>query len=420
MNQNETAYSGFRWYILFTMVICKAVTAMAMISPAPLTGVIMKTMPNLTAGQVTLMTMSSFNLFVAVSALLGGVLLDKYGVIKVYIGGMILVTVGSLLMPVTGHTVLGVLFNRFLQGMGTGPIMASAPALASAFFPSRERGIVTGFQGFSMAFGIVLGLSIIPRLAVSFGSWEKALMIVGPIGVIGLILTVIIFFGPKPTQAAAQQTKAEEDVRIAHAFKKAVMYPITWVAIACFFCMSWIFQAFNGVVPGYIAVDAAKGLGSLGLGAVKGGDYMILAQIFFMTGSVLGGVITDKVFRGNGRPVMVIGFLLGAVFSFFIKADFITANQAMFIFCLTGCGFFFSFVNPQVMGYIAKNYPKNITGKLGGLATGIGIFGGWGGATVGAAAIDWSGYPLSISIMSGLLVIGFIISLFLRPKKTGE
>lgn len=416
----EIVYPKFRWYILITLIICTATTGMGLIGPAPLIPEMLKTMPY-DAGELTLITMSTFNLFVALSALIGGVLLDKFGVIKVFIAGLILVSAGALLMPLIGNSFWGMIFNRLLQGCGTGPIMASSAPIAAAYFPHKERSIVTGFQGFSVAFGIVLGLLFIPQMAVAWGNWQKALMFIGPIGIIGIIMAIIIMFGPKPPEVIVESTPEEHQAAIAHAFKKAVSLPVTWVAIAAYVIMSWIFQAFNDVTPGYIGVPVEENLGSLGMGTIKGGQYLILAQVLFMIGSVLGGFITEKVFKGNGRPIMTTGFLMGAVFSFLVLADPVTANPATLITCLTCCGFFFAFVNPQAVGYIAKNYPKEITGKLGGLATGIAIFGGFGGATVGGYLIHASGYPASIYInVMGFCILGFVVALFLRPKKEGE
>ena len=109
---------------------------------------------------------------------------------------------------------------------------------------------------------------------------------------------------------------------------------------------------------------------------------------------------------------------MGAIFSYLIQVDFVTANQAMLVVCLTGCMFFYSFVNPQIVGFIAKNYPKEITGKLGGLATGIAIFGGFGGATGGGMVIHYSGYPMSITVnIIGFCIAGFILALFLKPSQ---
>jgi len=416
----EIVYPKFRWYILFTLIICTATTGMGLIGPAPLIPEMLKTMPY-DAGQITLITMSSFNLFVALSALFGGVLLDKFGVIKVFIAGLILVSAGSLLMPLIGNSFWGMIFNRLLQGCGTGPIMASSAPLAAAYFPHKERSIVTGFQGFSVSLGVACGLSFIPRLAISLGDWQKALMFIGPLGIIGIILAIIIMFGPKPPEVMVESTPEEHQAAIAHSFKKALGFHVTWIAIAAYVIMSWIYQGFNDVVPGYIGVPVEENLGSLGMGTVKGGEYLVLAQILFMIGSVLGGILTDKVFKGNGRPIMATGFIMGALFSFLIMSGAVTANPPILVACLTCCGFFFAFVNPQAVGYIAKNYPKEVTGKLGGLATGIAIFGGVGGATSGGYLIHVSGYPASIYInVMTMCILGFIVALFLRPKKAGE
>jgi|WetSurSiteA1Bulk_404760.scaffolds.fasta_scaffold18192_2 MFS family permease len=412
---DEVVYPKFRWYILVTMIICTATTAIGLIGPQPLQSDIKKSMPQYDAGQITLITMSSFNAFVALSAFFGGMLLDKFGVIKVFIGGIISIAIGSFLVFFIGDTALGLVIVRLFQGIGTGPIMASSAPLAAAYFPHKERSIVTGFQGFSVALGVVLGLSIMPRLAAYFGDWHKALMMTGPLGIVGIILAIIIAFGPKPPQAIVEKTQEEHEAGIAHAFKKALAQPVTWVAIGAYFCMSWIFQAFNDLTPSYIALDPPTGLG---LGSTKGGDYLVLAQIVFMGGSILGGIITDKVFKGSGRPIMATGFFFGAIFSFLIKYVFITGNAAVLIFCLTCCGLFFSFVNPQAVGYIAKTYPKEITGKLGGLATGISIFGGWAAPTVGGLAVSATGrYMMSINMLTAMCVIGFLIALFLAPKK---
>jgi MFS family permease len=411
----ENAYPKFRWFVLLTMWIVTSTTSLALISPAPLIGEMIKTMPYLSPGAITGMTMGVFNFFVAIAALVGGAILDRLGFIKVYIGGLILIIAGELLIPVIGATFWGMIFIRLLQGFGTGPVMAAAASLAATYFPLKERSIVTGVQGFSVSFGIATGLALVPKLFDMTGSWQSALAWLAPMGIVGLVMTVIVAFGPKPTVVESEEVRLEGPSK--GEMKSALSQPVTWFAVACVVSMSWVFQAFNDLTPGYMALDPPVGLGK----GPAGAGLLVGAQASYMIGSILCGFICEKIFKGNPRPVVATGFLLGTIFSLAIKFPFVTGNQTILITALTLAAFFFSFVNPLCMAFIAKNYPQHITGKLGGLAMGIGIFGGTAGVTAGATALHATGlYQMSINIMCGICFIGFLISIGLNPKKIRE
>ncbi len=408
---NENIYPKFRWFVLLTMLIVTSTTSLSLISPAPLIGEMIKSMPYLSAGQVTGMTMGVFNFFVAVAALLGGILLDKLGFVKVYLIGLVLITAGYLLIPIIGTTFWGMIFIRFLQGFGTGPVMGAAANIAASYFPLKERSIATGVQGFAVSFGIAVGLILVPKLFAATGSWQSALTYLAAVGIIGLVMTIIVIFGPKPPAITDERIKEEHS---AAEFKAAITKPVTWFAIFCIFAMSWVYQAFNDMTPGYMALDAPVGLGK----GPAGAGLLVGAQLSFMVGSILCGIICEKVFKGNPKILVSIGFLLGAFFTLLIKFQFITSNEGALITVLTLASFFFAFVNPLCMGYIAKNYPQKITGKLGGLAMGIGIFGGTAGVSAGAAALHTTGlYQMSITIMCIVCMVGFFLSFGLKTQK---
>lgn len=410
----DTTYSGFRWFVLVTLIIVTATTSFSLIAPAPLMEPI-SGLTGLSVPKINLAAMTIFNLFVAISALLGGILLDKLGTIKVFIGGLILIAAGALLVPVLGTTFYGLMFIRFLQGFGTGPIMAASAPLAASYFPMNERSIVTGCQGFAVSFGIFMGLRIVPRLFMATDSPFKALMVLAPIALVGLVLSFIVAFGPKVAQEEPTQSGSGGDESlVAQQFKKALAEPGLWIAIAGFTLMSGIYQQILAVYPNWIGGVQS---GGLGLGEVAGADALSNGQILFMIGSIISGFIAEQIFRGNPRFVIVIGFLLGAVFSILIRFDFITSSYLALAIVLCLILFFCSWVNPQTQAYIAKNYPKNITGKLGGLAMGIGIFGGTGGSALVSLVISKTGqYASVITMMTGLCLVGFIISLFLKQK----
>jgi hypothetical protein len=79
--------------------------------------------------------MSTFNLFIVAAVMLGGMLVDKFGVNKIYIGGLLLAIIGNMVGLTAGNSPVGLFVSRALQGLGTGPIMVSVAVLSHQWFP---------------------------------------------------------------------------------------------------------------------------------------------------------------------------------------------------------------------------------------------------------------------------------------------
>ncbi|WP_160297629.1 MFS transporter [Demequina salsinemoris] len=411
----EGTYSPFRWFILATLVVVVAAQAVAMISPAPLIGEIMATNPDLSAGQVTFMTMGTWNLFVALAAIGSGPLLDKLGFQKLYLFGLVLIMVGMLLVPTLGDTYTGMSIARAIQAIGGGPIMAAGVYVAATCFPSKERSIATGAMGFAMSVGVAGGLSLAPAFLASTGDWQQALFNMWFLPAIGIVMTLIVMFGPKVAPALPANHDFEAaSISNAAIFKKALLTPITWVAIGCVVLASWFNQAFNDMTPGYVALDPPVGLG---LGA-EGSNMLALAQFGQMAGAVVIGFVVERVFRGKVRGPIAIGFGFLTAGSLALLIPGVTGNSVAFTSSLLITLFFFAWINPAALGYIAKHYPAGVTGKLGGLAQGLGVFGGLLGVSAGSYALHVTGfYTVSTYIMAGVCALGLVLSLALKPVK---
>ncbi|WP_024287274.1 MFS transporter [Cellulomonas sp. KRMCY2] len=431
----EITYSPFRWVVLATLFIVTATTALALISPAPLIPNIFGSqfadpamidqvlkgevpLPDglLSIGQIAWMTMGWFNLAVAVAALLGGYFVDKLGFVWIYVIGIALIVTGWLLVGTIGDTYNGMMVIRTIQGIGTGPIMASAAAVAATRFPIKERSIVTGTQGAAMSAGIGLGLAFMPKLAVSQGGWESALVSLWPVAVVALAMTAVVAFGPKQAPVEAVAESAEQVAEAKHALRKALATPTVWAAIACIVILSWVFQAFNDLTPAYLRLAAP-----VGVGFANGSTLLSYAQIANFLGAFAGGIVTERFFRGRVRPALTIGFTMGAVFGLGLLLPAATSSAGLMAVFLCVAAFFFAWVNPNALGYIAKTFPASITGKLGGYAMGIGVFGGTAGVAAGAAALHATGrYTVSILIMVGVCALGVVPALFLRQAKADK
>lgn len=406
----STGFSSFRWIVLITLCIDTAATAVALISPAPIMGPIAHTL-GVSLGEATGTTMGTFNLFVGLSCIIGGWLLDQFGTVRVWLTCIILMIVGLLLIPVYGTTFLGLNVLRAIHGCATGPIMASAARVAATWFPSQERGIVTGFQGMSMGLGVAIGFMAAPLLYEYTGDWTDTMAWISVFSFIGLGLTVLVAVGPKaPLDQMASDRQGGD-----HDFRRALQQPATWAAIGCVVWLSWVYQGFNDLVPGYLAIDAPVGLG---LGPVTAGRDMMYFQIAFMVGAVLSGFVAEKFFGGRSRPVVVLGFAVFTALAFSIKLSVVTSNSTVLMSVLMVTGFFQALVNPTTFAFIAKYYPEHVTGRIGGLTQGIGILGGTGGVFAGAYALHTTGlYFLSLTIVIVIGIIGMIFALGLKPVK---
>ncbi len=413
---NEGAYKPFRWFILATLVVVVAVQAIALITPAPLIGEIIKT-TGLGPGEVTWMTMGTWNLFVAIAAILGGPLIDKFGFKWMYIFGMVMIGLGWLLMPAIGNTFSGMTIARAIQAIGGGPIMGAGVYVSATCFPRKERAMVNGFLGAAMGLGIMLGLNLGPASMAAAGDWAVGLRNLWPLAALGIVMTVIVMVGPKVAPEGAALENIDEAAAASNLalYKKAILLPLTWIATACVVIASWFNQAFNDMTPGYLALDPPVGLG---LGAAGAGSIASLAQIGNIVGCLAVGIIVERVFKGKARPALMVAFAAMAVGAALLLVPGVNTSQVILTTVMLITVFFLGWINASALGWIAKNYPAEITGKLGGMAQGIGIFGGLAGVAAGSAALHATGfYVVSTWIMVGVAVVGVIVAFFMQTHK---
>ncbi|HQP90089.1 MAG TPA: MFS transporter, partial [Bacteroidales bacterium] len=97
----------------------------------------------------------SFLLASAIGLLLSGWLADNFGRRKIFLIGNIVFGAISLLIIFLHNFYLLVIF-RFLQGLGSSMIMASAPALIASAFDTNRRGFVLGIQTTFTYVGLLL------------------------------------------------------------------------------------------------------------------------------------------------------------------------------------------------------------------------------------------------------------------------
>jgi MFS family permease len=406
----EVNYPNYRWYALITLVVAHIIQGMALIGPSPLVGLIAETM-HTDLGSATAASMLPFTLMVAIGGLLSGMIIDRWGLAKTYIVFCSLETIAAVLLPMFGTSLAGLIVLRGLQGLGCGPITASGPRLAAEWFPRSQRSMVQGFTGASLSMGIVLGLTTSPIIAAS-RSWLASLTILGGLMIVAVVLSVILFLGPKsPGSIADPATKAD----VLKDFKRVFGLPVFWLTFISTFSLSWVMQGYQDLTPGHIAVSPPAGLA---LGTIVAGQMMGLLVFAFVLGSLVSPIVAEKIFRGRYGRAVTVSFLLTAVFCISVMWPAVTSRTSTLAICLFFAGFFMGMPNAINMSFIANNYPEHITGSVGGFTMGLGIFGGSIGVAAGSTALHITGmYNVSIIIVVIVAVIGAIAGFGINPPK---
>jgi EmrB/QacA subfamily drug resistance transporter len=140
-----------------------------------------------TAAQVQ-WVVEAYALFLAALLLLGGALADHYGRKRIFIIGVIIFTLSSMLCGAAPNIVF-LAVVRAIQGVGGALLAPSSLAIISASFSADERGQAIGtwsaFTAITAAIGPVMGGWLVQHV-----SWRAVFYLNAPIAVIVLFLTL--------------------------------------------------------------------------------------------------------------------------------------------------------------------------------------------------------------------------------------
>lgn len=110
-----------------------------------------------------------------------GKLSDIYGRKKIFVYGIFLFTLTSLLCGIASSIQQLILF-RSLQGIGSAMIFSTSTAIITAIFPQSERGKVLGITASSVYTGLSIG-PFLGGVITDLLSWRTIFFLVTPIGI---------------------------------------------------------------------------------------------------------------------------------------------------------------------------------------------------------------------------------------------
>ena len=132
--------------------------------------------------------LDTYALTLASLLLTSGVLADRYGRKRLFVIGLVIFTLGSLLCGLAQDPLM-LIVSRSGQGVGGAIMFATSLALLADAFQPRERGVAFGVfgavTGVAVAIGPVLGGAL-----TSWLSWRWIFFVNLPIGVFALLVTL--------------------------------------------------------------------------------------------------------------------------------------------------------------------------------------------------------------------------------------
>lgn len=243
---------------------------------------------------------SAFSIGYLVLAFIGGPIVDRFGVKRVWTGAA---AVWSIVTIFTAATVsfAGLFFVRVLLGVSEGPAFPAVTRAMSRWLPGQERGKALGWiVGVGVPFSLMIGGPIVTALLGGVG-WKGTFIILGAIGLVWVLLWTIVFKDlprqhPKVNEAEAVyiengQIAEEKEVNLkktewGRIFRNGNLW---WSAFG-YFAWGFMFWAFMYWLPGYLGQQY-----HLNLAAV--GAFSILPWAAGTVGALVGGYLVDIFYK---------------------------------------------------------------------------------------------------------------------------
>ncbi|KUG04643.1 efflux pump antibiotic resistance protein [hydrocarbon metagenome] len=166
---------------------------------------------------------TSFLLSTAVFLVPAGKIADIYGRKKLFIIGVVIFTLASLLSAFV-PSIEWLILMRIFQGLGGSIVMTTAVAILTSVYPPRERGKALGVNVSMVYIGLASGPTLGGLLTTHLG-WRSIFFMAVPLGIITVLLTIYYLKGE---WADAQDEKLDIGGSLIYAFSLiAVTYGLT-------------------------------------------------------------------------------------------------------------------------------------------------------------------------------------------------
>lgn len=291
--------SSYRWVIEILLLLALASQTLTWLAPAPILSAIIADL-KIHLGDAGLL-ISVIALCIAIFALLGAMVAQKFGALRSFIGGVWLLAIGGILSGYASS--FGALLAcRVLEGIGFGVMIAPPATLVMQWFDESQwpymnmLNAVAPFAGLTAAFAVTG-----PVFNALGGRWRAALLAYGvAVAAIAIAWTTLGRSAPGHEHARGHVSEPGATARVLR------MREIWTIAIALFAGM-WVFQLFSAFLPEFYETVRAMPMD-------RAGSMTALVPFAGMFAAAGAGILTGVI--GLRRPFtwpMQVLFVLGCI-----------------------------------------------------------------------------------------------------------
>jgi MFS family permease len=321
---------------------------------------------------------------------------DRYGRVRIMCWTVLVYSVFTALCGLSTGLVMFAIF-RFVAGFGIGGEWAAGTPLLHESVPEQSRVRFAGWLHTATPTGLFLA-ALVTLTAVSFLGWRGMFFL----GILPALLIAYLRSNvPEPIRARPAQPQ-----KFSALFAKD-QAQTTWAAallMACIIFGLWSsnFWAPTVVITKLTAAGATPAHAQQ-MGAVAG----LITNVGTLAGCLLMPFITAALGSRRWTAVLFfVGSLISVVVSYELAIEHLD-NLVLFLALLPLLGFFTNGVFGLFTIWLPEMFPSVLRGAGSGFAFSLGrVLGAAGPTLIGALAAATGSFPLAISLLSLIYVIG--------------
>ncbi|SEU28188.1 MFS transporter [Paenibacillus sp. NFR01] len=295
--------------------------------------------------------LSSFFLGYAIMQIPGGALADRFGYRKVILFSLFSWSVFTMITG-SAWSLLSLVLVRFLFGLGEGGFFPSGSKAIAVNFPVNQRSTAMSVM---LASGGIMGVvtPLISGFALESVGWRMLFHI---FGVIGIVITVLMFFFLKEPARTFEKPIPEAAPKKNASLKTVLKSPVIWGLFLSYFSIYAVNWGLTSWMPTYMVNVRGLNLKEMGMLAAIPGLIGIITML-------LGGYVMDRIPAGKDRVISAIFGLLVAAGLYLMST---AGSIALFVAYETLVRISAGFVSTLIISKSVKSMPESVAASASG------------------------------------------------------